>query len=352
MYYHKVLRCWILDSFDYLLLAGFFGSLLGEFLKKYWKEKLAMRRLKNSIIQKSVLKIKQKPVLKYETFKQKKRSNKIKQIYRFGLDTRGGQSAEDELFEKLLKQLLKDLYPSSTNTFHIAQEIQFIIQQLASVLKEKELDGVFGKFFFRNGRLILEIVLKRFNISIIYCFLNEGLDNKMIAFTSLVGGTLGFTASWLYVGTTLIMPSLLLSTFLSKSIIERFLHHQEYLSFKNNFSKLLEQQDEIKQKFQAFLIEEPSPIAIKLEKIKNKVYLTDYDLKSTENFEQFLKARTKEEFGFTKMPSEIQFKKIRPKAKTALFRNLISETQGSNLLDSDITYDEIKQIAIKIDLDN
>ena len=55
MYYNRILRVWVLDSFDYFLLSAILGSIIASRLKNYLSEKKAMERLKNSIIKKSEL---------------------------------------------------------------------------------------------------------------------------------------------------------------------------------------------------------------------------------------------------------------------------------------------------------
>jgi len=61
-------------------------------------------------------------------------------------------------------------------------------------LKRKELKGIL-KIFFRNGRLILELILYKCDINMSYAVLDEGLSIQVIVFTSTVGGATGFTLS-------------------------------------------------------------------------------------------------------------------------------------------------------------
>lgn len=58
MYYNKILRIWVLDPVDYLLLSAFLESLAVNQLKNYLSETEAMQRLKSSVIKKSRLIIK------------------------------------------------------------------------------------------------------------------------------------------------------------------------------------------------------------------------------------------------------------------------------------------------------
>jgi hypothetical protein len=50
MYYHKILRIWMLDALDYFLIVALIGSLVASYLKNYLSGKVAMEQLKNSIL--------------------------------------------------------------------------------------------------------------------------------------------------------------------------------------------------------------------------------------------------------------------------------------------------------------
>ena len=89
MYYNKIVGVWVLDPIDYFLLsaciASIIASLLRNYLSEYISEKASMARLKNAIIKESRL---IKPS-KLTIFDSKK--SKIKMVYRFALNNRGGQ---------------------------------------------------------------------------------------------------------------------------------------------------------------------------------------------------------------------------------------------------------------------
>jgi hypothetical protein len=44
MYYNKILRVWVIDTVDYLLLSALIGSLVGSYLKDY----LTIYNIRNS----------------------------------------------------------------------------------------------------------------------------------------------------------------------------------------------------------------------------------------------------------------------------------------------------------------
>lgn len=89
MYYNRILRVWVIDPLDYFLISAFIGSLVASHLKTYLSEKAAIERLKKSIIKKSRLVAPKPPTLIL-----KSKSSKIKKIYKFALENRGGQFDE------------------------------------------------------------------------------------------------------------------------------------------------------------------------------------------------------------------------------------------------------------------
>ena len=152
MYYNRILRVWVMDPLDYFLLSAILGSIAASRLKDYLSEKKAMERLKNSIIKKSELVIKSdSPIPNSITMKAKK-------IFKFALGNRGGQ------FEKFQAD-----HEFSNEVFKLAHEIKAFIERLASFLKERELKGL-ARIFFKNGRLVLELILYKCRIDITYSF--------------------------------------------------------------------------------------------------------------------------------------------------------------------------------------
>ena len=78
-----------------------------------------MKRLKNSIINESELVIKsERPTRKI----------RIKKIYKFALDNRGGQFEDFQINHEF-----------SNEIFKLAQEIKRLVERLARFLKEREL---------------------------------------------------------------------------------------------------------------------------------------------------------------------------------------------------------------------
>lgn len=182
MYYNRILRVWVVDPVDYFLhyflLSALIGSIVASRLKNYLSEKAAMERLKNSIIKKSKLTNNgNKRILNSLNPK----DMKIKKIYKVALETHGGQFEE-----------FKVNHEFSNEVFKLAQDIKGLVERLARFLKERELKGV-ARIFFKNGRLLLELLLYKCRIDITYSLLTEGLSTQVIVITASAGGVfLGF----------------------------------------------------------------------------------------------------------------------------------------------------------------
>jgi len=198
MFFDRISRVWVVDQVDYLLLSALGGSLLASYLKDYLTEKKAMERLKKSIIKKSKLLNKSERTI----FTSKKA--RIKKIYKFAVESvalknRGGQ--------------IENLNPEdSKKLFKLALEIQGFVQRRASFFKETELKRV-ARILFKNGKLILELILCKCKIDITYALLNEKLSTQVIVVTAAVVGTAGFIVYWFSVGASLVAPPLLISIF-------------------------------------------------------------------------------------------------------------------------------------------
>jgi hypothetical protein len=350
MYYNRILRVWVLDPLDYFLISAFVGSLLASHLKKYLSEKSSMERLKNSIINKSNLATKTSTLI-LNSKKEKKR----KKIYRFALKYRGGQ------FEEYQADL-----EFANEFFKLAQDIETLVKRLAAFLKERELKAVV-KIFFRSGRLILELILFTCKINISYLPLYEGLNTQVIVITSTVGGAAGFTLSWFSVGASLVAPPLLISALFLRSVTQQFLNQREYSNFKRMVNEMLND-DKLKETIQAFFMEgeglTPSSGGLEMKPVDfNEISALKYDfnLKSDDNLEEFIKARMQEELGLIENPTERQLEEIihrkvkrKPKGKTVFFGDFIDKMpyEGADLSDSDIIDTEILEEPIRIKLDD
>ena len=334
MYYDKILRVWVIDPLDYFLLSALLGSLLASHLKDYLSEKKAMQRLKNSIIKKSKL-VRQsnRPISNFK---------KIKKIHKFALGNRGGQFEE-----------FQEDHEVSNQVFQLAQEIKGFVERISCFLKERELKGV-GKIFFKQGRLLLELILYKCKIDISYSVLTEGLSTQVIVMTATVGGSAGFTLSWVSAGASLVAPPVLLSIFLVRSLAQQIVNQRDFSKFKKLVNKMLED-DELKQTIQAFFVEGEvsTPIGIEMkpwDSDKNPVL--EFNLDSDQSFEEFIKVRMKEEFGLVQNPTPEQIEEIiqtrkikkKPKGKTVYFKDFINQIveDPDNIIDAEIVKKDIK----------
>jgi hypothetical protein len=348
MYYNRILRVWVVDQLDYLLISLLIGSLIASHLKDYLSEKIAMERLKNSIITKSG-KIRLKtPVLS-------PKEAKIKRIYRFALNNRGGQ------FEDLLRG-----HEFSNEAFNLAQNIKGLVERLAVFLKRKELKGI-AKIFFKGGKLILELILYKCNVGISYAIINEGLSAQVIVMTTTVGGAVGFALSWFSVGAILVSPPLLISALLLRTATHQILNQKDYSKFKTIIDEMLDD-DELKETVQAYFMEGEGPTPslgkLKMESLDSdgeSVLKSNFNLKSDEGLKEFIKARMAEELGLIENPTEGQLQEIiqkkvtrKSKGKTIFFGDFINENpyEDASLSHSDIIDAEIIEKPIRMKSDN
>jgi hypothetical protein len=346
LFYNRILRVWVIDPLDYFLISAIIGSILASHLKNYLSEKAYMERLKKSIINKSnCLPSKRNiPILSTKQARTKK-------IYNFAL--RGGQfyPPVDEL---------QTAHEFSNEIFNLAQQIKGIVERLASFLKEKELKGI-ANIFFKNGKLILELILYRCRIDISYAILTEGLSSQVIVLTSTLGGAAGFTIAWFSVGAILVSPPLLISVLLLRSVTQQILNQRDYLNFKKIVNKMLDE-DELKETLQALFIdgEGQTPVSggLKIKPVDhNESFEIDFNSEPDENLEEFIKARMKEELGLIENPTESELKEIidrkvkrKPKGKTILFGEFIDEI-GADLPDHDFIRRNIPENRIRINPD-
>ena len=317
MYYNRILRVRVVDVSDIFLLSVLLGSIAASYLKDYFSEKKAMKRLKKSVIKESELLSKQdKPISNSKRSKQER----IKKIYKFALEDRGGQ----------FKDFQQDL-EFSDEGFKLAHEIKKVVERLACFLKERELKGV-AKIFFKNGRSLLELILYKCKIDITYALLTEGLSTQVIVITATAGGTLGFTVSLFSVEASLVAPPVLISYLFIRSVAQQIVNQRDYSNFKKLVNRMLED-DELKKTLRVFFMENeiPNTSGIKMKPFyPDKNLLPEFDFESGQTFEEFIKNRMKEQLGLVENPTQEQIEEIihrrpRPKGKTVYFKDFIKE---------------------------
>ena len=337
MYYNRILRMWVVDQFDYFLISILIGNLIASSLRNHLSDEKSMERLKNSLINKSNRGIKSNRT----TLNSKE--IRIKRVYRFALNSSGGQFVNFKADQKF-----------SNESFKLAQKIKILVEKLASFLKEKEQRG-FAKILFKNGRLILELILVNCRIDITYALITEGLSTQVIVITSTAGGILGFTISWLSAGASLVIPPVVLSILSIRSVAEQIVNTKEYSKFKRLVSEML-QKSKSKKTIRAFFVEGEVPVTttpgleMKPWSVeKNPLPEFNSNIDSDQTLEEFIKARMKEELGLFEDPSVkqiggiIQKRKIRKRGKTVYFNDFIKKTAddpGDNIINAEI----IKQV--------
>ena len=354
MFYNRILRVWVFDQLDYFIISALIGSLVASYLKKYLSEEAARERLKNSIIKKSKL-------VRSKTSILNSKKGRIRKIYKFALNNRGGQFEEFEAQNEL-----------SNEVFNLAQEIKKIVERLARFLKERELKGLL-KIFFKSGRLILELILYKCSVNINYSILTERLSTQVIVLTATAGGAAGFTISWFSVGASLVFPPILISVLLLRSFTQQILNQREYSNFKKMINKMLDN-EELKETIRAFFMEgdvegiTPRSGRLEMKPLdfdKNPALKYDFESKTGEDFKEFIKARMEEELGLIENPTETQLEELihrkvkrKPKGKTVFLQDFIDEitSEGTDLSDTDLIDNiidaEILEEPIRIKLDN
>ena len=344
MYYNRILRVWVVDQLDYFLLSAILGSILASRLKAYLSEKKTMERLKNSIIKKSKLVRQCDRSISISNSKKRK----IKKIYKFALQTRGGQ----------LEQFQADHDKFSNEAFKLAQKIKGLVERLARFLKERELKGI-ARIFFKNGRLLLELILYKCKIDITYAVLTKELSTQVILITATAGGATGFTLSWFSAGATLVVPPLLISILLLRSVAQQIVNHIDYSKFETLINKMLED-DEIKPTIRAVFVEGEVPTVPSIEMKpwdSDKNPLPKFNFDSDQTFEEFIKARMEKELGLVDNPTPEQLEKIintrkskmKPKGKTVYFKDFINQIAEDS---DDIIDAEIVKEAIAVQVKN
>jgi len=354
MFYNRISRVWVIDLIDYALIGVLLGSLAATRLKEYLSEKKAMKRLKNSIIKKSEL-VSDRPIF---NFKETKISNpkKKREIFKALFNKpRGGQFEDFQADPEF-----------SPEMFKLALGIKGLVERLAIFLKERELKGVL-RFWFKNGRLILEFILCNCNIDLAYAVVTEGLSIQVIVVTTVAGGAVGFTLAWFSAAAALVLPPAVISTLLTRNVVQQIVNQKDYSKFKKMLKQMLED-NEIKQTIRGFYMEGEVPTTSTLEmkpfdSAKNSVpEFTEFN--SDQTLEEFIKARMEEELGLIEEPTQKQLEKIinrkpdgttvhfknrkninrKPKGKTVYFKDFIDEIADSSDSDDIIDAEIVKKL--------
>jgi len=176
----------------------------------------------------------------------------------------------------------------------------------------------------------------------------------VIVITATVGGAAGFTVSWLSTGVRLLVPQLLISILLMRSVGQQIVNQRDYSKFKKLVNQILED-DKRKQTLRALFTDGEIPTTNRIE-IKpwdsDKNTLPEFNFDSDQTFEEFIKARMKDELGLVDNLTPEQLEeiihtrkiKMKPKAKTVHFKDFIEEIgkDPGDIIDAEIVKEAIK----------
>lgn len=174
----------------------------------------------------------------------------------------------------------------------------------------------------------------------------------MIVITANAGGSAGFTLYWFSAGASLVATPALISMLLIRSVGKQIVNQRDYSKFKKLVNQMLEN-DELKQIIKAFFMkgEVLTTTGIEMKPWdSDKNSIPEFNLDSDQTFEEFIKARMKEELGLVENPTLEQLKKIihnrkiKNKGKTVYFKDFIKEIaeDTDNIIDAEIVKEALK----------
>ena len=348
VYYNRILKVWVIDKIDYFMFSFLIGSTIANILKHYLAEQQAMERLKKSVMKKSPL------LLDIESDKtdftpKKKRAKKIFKIF---ILNRGG-----ELVPK----------PVSDYAFKLAHIIREVVEKLAVFLKERELNGV-ATIFFKNGNIVLDIILQQCQIKLITLVFTKGINRQVVIITSTAGSTLGFLASWFLAGTSLFVPPLVFLSILFRGVAQSILNIKDALHLKQIVDQILEEKgynpkfldpNDYQPIFEVVFREDEllTTPTLKIKSLaSNKKRFKQFDLKSDQNFQTFMRARDSEQLRFLGTSTSEQIQNLKQRGeiktkshrKTVRFKDFIDKMieDSDEILDAEIV-DKTPRIRIK-----
>jgi hypothetical protein len=176
----------------------------------------------------------------------------------------------------------------------------------------------------------------------------------VIEITATAGGAAGFTLSWFSAGASLVAPPVLISMLLIRSVAQQIVNQRDYSKFKKLVNQMLED-DEVNQTIRALFIDVEVPTNTSIEMKpwdSDKNTLPEFNLNSDQTFEEFIKARMKDELGLVDNPTPEQLEeiihtrkiKMKPKGKTVYFKDFINEIAEDlgDIIDAEIVKKAIK----------
>ena len=123
---------------------------------------------------------------------------------------------------------------------------------------------------------------------------------------------------------------------------------RDYLKFKTLVNKMLED-DELKETIRAFFLEREVPTTNRIEMKplnSEKNPLPESNVDSAQTFEEFIKAKMKEELGLVENPTTEQLQEIisknprkiknKPKGKTVSYKDFINKISEDDIIDAEM----------------
>ena len=218
MYYNKITGKLVIDSVDIFLISAFITSQTARYLKEYSSEESKIKREKAKMDKLKADLIKKSRKIEYAP-KDSSYSKKIRNIYRFALNPRGGQISD------ILNQ--GQLESEFSTEFTIAQRIRDMILKTVIYLRTREENADKLRLIFLVARLGLNLILVRCNINIEY-LVDNGVPKTVQVIAVSTGGTFGFIYGWLTAGILIAAPPTLLSVLMIKSLAQQYMHYKSY----------------------------------------------------------------------------------------------------------------------------
>ena len=264
MYYNKLSRQIVFDSLDLFLIALIIASKTVSYYKEQRSEKAKIQKLKADLIKKSKL------IDSSQNISYSKNTKKIKRIYKFALDQRGGGEIEDI-----------ELVNQFNRKFRISIFIQNMVQRTLGFLMTKEKNAKFLKLFFMAARLGIEYILIKCNIRIQYIGPNE-INPQFAICAVCTGGTMGFVHGWFASGRLLFVTPAAITAFILRSFYQQIIHNRQYRQLLE-LSYRLTQDKEFRERLITALNEAIKHIEIRINNLKldNLNWNKNTDIKQT-----------------------------------------------------------------------
>jgi len=131
------------------------------------------------------------------------------------------------------------------------KKIKEFFIKLAYLIQKDEKHNKVLSYIFAGVRLILRLILSRYNIQLGH-FVLDPMSQEIAIIGIVVGDTRSFVFSWFARVATIVAPPAILSIFLAHIFAQQIMRNIEYTKWKNNVCILLENKDLKKQVMEIF----------------------------------------------------------------------------------------------------